>query len=164
MGVIHSEPVQYPTLIHKTVIQPSFTGLEVRLFGMSTPNVGHLQVKYKGTWGAVCAAHQDLTYRSGEVICRQLHQGSPLKDSFLSKKCPPSIQGVKKTWFARINCQGFEASLDQCNLKFLGGLENCGACNICVVCLNCQPLHANITGISKDVFIVLNFVLMVKGK
>ena len=142
---------------------------------MSTPNVGHLQIKYKGTWGAFCTAYYDLTYRSAEVICRQLHQGPPLKDSFLSKKCPRSIQGVKKTWLAQINCQGFEASLDQCNLKVLGGVENtaCGACKLCVVCLNCQPLHANITGIckasfitsvSKASFIFSNFVVIVKGK
>jgi len=153
-------------MIHKTVIQPSFIGLEVRLFGMNTPNVGHLQVKYNGTWGVICAVYQDLSYRSAEVICRQLQHGPPLKDSFLSKKCPHSTQGAKKTWLAQINCQGFEASLDQCNLKVLGGVDNtdCGACKLCTVCLICQPLHANITGISKLSFILSSFVKYSEGK
>jgi len=133
------------------------SGLEVRLFGMNTPNVGHLQVKYNGTWGVICAVYQDLSYRSAEVICRQLQHGPPLKDSFLSKKCPHSTQGAKKTWLAQINCQGFEASLDQCNLKVLGGVDNtdCGACKLCTVCLICQPLHANITGHTATVVNIL---------
>ena len=138
--------------IHKFVIQLFFIGLEVRLFGMNTPNVGYLEVKYNGTWGVICMLSPQWTYRLAEVICRQLHLGPPLNDSFLSKKCPHSIQSTNTTWLTVINCQGFEASLDQCPLKVLGRIDDidCGACQVCSVCLICQPQHASFTGISKS--------------
>lgn len=139
-------------LFHKFVIQLFFIGLEVRLFGMNTPNVGYLEVKYNGTWGVICMLSPQWTYRLAEVICRQLHLGPPLNDSFLSKKCPHSIQSTNTTWLIVINCQGFEASLDQCPLKVLGRIDDidCGACQVCSVCLICQPQHASFTGISKS--------------
>lgn len=146
----HSRPTQY--LFHESVIQLSFIGLDVRLFGMNTPNVGYVEVKYNGTWGMICMLYPDLTYPLAEVICRQLQLGPPLKDSFLSKTCPHSIQSTNTTWLTVINCQGFEASLHQCTLKVLGRVDNidCGACRVCSVCLICQPQHANLTGISKS--------------
>lgn len=138
----------YLILYHKTVIQLSFIGFEVRLLGMNTPNVGHVQFKYNGKWGVICAL-LDLTYQSAEVLCRQLHQGPPLKDSFISDKCPQSIQGTVFVWFIQIQCQGFEVSLNQCTLKVLGGIDDrgCLACKLnCTVCLICQPRHGNLTG------------------
>ena len=144
---IHSIHGQYLILFHRTVIQLSFTGLEVRLLGMNTPNVGRLQIKYNGKWGAICAV-LDFTYQAAEVICRQLHQGPPLMDSFISDKCQQSIQGTMSVWLTEIQCQGFEVSLNQCSLKFLGGLEDkgCLACKLCTVCLICQPRQENFTG------------------
>ena len=129
---------------------------------MNTPNIGHVQVKHNGTWGVICAVLQDFTYRSAEVVCRQLQQGPPLKDGFLSKKCPQSIQGAKKSWLTQIICQGFEASLDQCTLQVLGGVEykDCAACKLCTVCLTCQPRHANFTGISKSSFMFSSFEIV----
>lgn len=119
---------------------------------MNTPNVGYVEVKYNGTWGMICMLYPDLTYPLAEVICRQLQLGPPLKDSFLSKTCPHSIQSTNTTWLTVINCQGFEASLHQCTLKVLGRVDNidCGACRVCSVCLICQPQHANLTGISES--------------
>ena len=156
VGFIHSVPLSFNRL---------FIGLEVRLFGMNTPNVGQVQAKYNGTWGAICAVIQDFTYQSAEVTCRQLNQGPPLKDRFISDKCPRSIQGAKMVWLAQINCQGFEVSLNQCTLKVLGGFEgtDCRACKWCTVCLSCQSLHPNITGISKSLFTFTSFVI-VNGK
>ena len=147
ISFIHSGHGQYLILFHKTVIQLPFAGLEVRLLEMNTPNVGRLQVRFNGKWGAICAV-RDFTYQAAEVICRQLHQGPPLKDCFISDKCPQSIQGTMSVWLTEIQCQGFEVSLNQCTLKFLGGLEDkgCLACKLCTVCLICQPRDLNFTG------------------
>ncbi|KAJ7374461.1 hypothetical protein OS493_007567 [Desmophyllum pertusum] len=76
---------------------------------------GHVQVKYNGTWGTICAPRQhDLTYRSAEVICRQLHQGPPVKHSFMNRECSATNHGAETVWLSDLNCQGFEDSIDQC--------------------------------------------------
>ena len=125
----------------------------MRLFGMDTPNTGHVQVKYNGTWGTICAVWQrDFTYRSAEVICRQLGQGPPLKHNFMNRECTATNHGAETLWLSDLNCQGFEDSIDQCPHRGWGRLdpEYCERYNRYSVCLICQPRVANITGMRNS--------------
>ena len=127
----------------------TFIEAEVRLFGMDTPNAGHVQVKYNGTWGTIFA-RRGLTYQSAEVICRQLRQGRPVKQDFSHKECSAKNQGAERVWLSKLNCRGFEDSIAQCPHGGWGrlDLEECSYCTPqhCSVCLICQPRDANITG------------------
>ncbi|KAL9954260.1 hypothetical protein ACROYT_G041775 [Oculina patagonica] len=125
--------------------------VEVRLVGMDRPNVGHVQVKYNGTWGTICE-RRDLTYQSAEVICRQLGQGPPVKHKFSHKECTATNQGAEAVWLSDLKCQGFEDSIDECPHRGWGRLdpEYCKKCapEYCSVCLICHPRDANITDIA----------------
>jgi len=133
----------------------TFTEVEIRLFGMDTPNAGHVQVKYNSTWGTICA-RRDLTYQTAEVICRQLGQGLPVKHAFMHKECAAKNQGAERVWLSKLNCRGFEDSIDQCPHRGWGRLDlnECSYCTPqrCSVCLICQPRVENITGIVTSVF------------
>ena len=133
------------------------TEVEVRLFGMDTPNAGHVQVKYNGTWGTICVTQQSLTYQSAEVICRQLGQGLPVKHSFMNKECTAKNLGAERVWLSNLNCRGFEDSIDQCPHRGWGRLDSeyCRYCTpqYCSVCLICQPREANITGTKNLLFL-----------
>ena len=117
---------------------------------MDTPNAGHVQVKYNGTWGTICAKRRNLAYQSAEVICRQLGQGRPAKHSFMNKECTAKNLGAERVWLANLNCRGFEDSIDQCPHRGWGRMDSeyCRSCTPqhCSVCLICQPREANITG------------------
>ena len=140
---------------NQTHVFLTFTEVEVRLVGMDTPNVGHVQVKFNGTWGTICAVHR-LTYQSGEVICRQLGHGPPVKLYFIRKECTAKKEGAEIVWLSDLNCQGFEDSLDQCPHRGWGRMdpEYCKGCTpqYCSVCLICQQRDPNITGIEKRLY------------
>ena len=124
--------------------------MKVRLVGMDSPNVGHVQVKYNGTWGTICV-RRSLTYQSAEVICRQLGHGPPLKHFFMYKECTAKNEGGERVWMSNLDCRGFEESIDQCPHRGWGRMdpEHCQYCTPqhCSACLICQPRHTNITGI-----------------
>ena len=129
------------------------------MVGMKTPNAGHVQVKYNGTWGTICPRRgRFLTYQSAEVICRQLRQGPPVKHGFSHNECTATNQGAETVWLSDLNCQGFEDSVDQCPHRGWGRLdpEYCRRCTpkYCSVCLICQPRQdANITGTASEIVI-----------
>lgn len=136
------------------VISLTFTAeVEVRLFGMDTSHAGHVQVKYNGTWGTICAV-PDLTYRSAEVICRQLRQGPPVKHKFSNNECTATNHGAERVWLSDLNCQGYEESIDECPHRGWGIMdpEYCRGCTpkYCSACLICQPMDANVTGTVKS--------------
>lgn len=122
------------------------------MVGMDRPNVGHVHVKYNGTWGTICALRgRFMTYQTAEVICRQLRQGPPLKHEFSYKECTAKNQGAEKVWLSELKCQGFEDSIDECPHRGWGNLdpEYCERCTpeYCSMCLICQPRDdANNTG------------------
>ena len=135
------------------VIPLTFTAeVEVRLHGLNTSHAGHVQVKYNGTWGTICAV-RDLTYRSAEVICRQLGQGPPVKHKFSNNECTATNHGADTVWLSDLNCQGYEDTIDQCPHRGWGILdpEFCRGCapKYCSVCLICQPRDANVKGTVK---------------
>lgn len=115
--------------------------VEVRLFGMDTPNAGHVQVKYNDTWGTICAT--SLTYAAAEVICRQLGQGTPVKHYFRGSECTAENLGAEIVWLSNLGCRGFESSIDQCPHRGWGIMDpiDCRGCTPqhCSVCLICQP-------------------------
>lgn len=129
------------------------------MFGMNMPNHGHVQVKFNGTWGTICAV-RDLTYRSAEVICRQLGQGPPVKHTFMNDECTAKSWGAETVWLSDLNCQGFEDSVDQCPHRGWGILdpEYCEFCTPkhCSVCLICQPRNTSVAGkVKPSLFSVL---------
>ena len=117
------------------------------MIGMNQPNLGHVQVKFNGTWGTICAGH-GFSSGSAEVICRQLRQGPPVKNKFLAKNCPAAYQGTKTVWLFYLDCRGFEDSIEQCTHSVLMRIDGqrCSFCTQCSICLLCQPFDANITG------------------
>ena len=123
--------------------------VEVRLFGMDTPHAGHVQVKYNGKWGTICGLGS-LTYRSAEVICRQLRQGPPVKRKFSSNECKVTADhGAETMWLSDLNCQGYEESIDECPHRGWGIInpEMSGSSHeYCSDCLICKPRNANVTG------------------
>lgn len=125
--------------------------VEVRLSGADTPNYGHVQVKFNGTWGTICTM-RDLPYPSAEVICRQLGLGPALKQTFMNDECTAVREGAETVWLSSLNCQGFEDSVDQCPHRGWGKLdpEYCLGCTPkhCSACLICQPVTTNTTDIS----------------
>lgn len=129
------------------------TEVEVRLVGMETPNAGHVQVKYNGTWGTICA-WRGLPYQTAKVICRQLGHRPPIKYNFMNKECTATNRGAERVWLSNLNCQGFENSVDECPHRGWGRLDSeyCRGCmpRHCSVCLICQPQDTNITGIKKN--------------
>ena len=143
----------------------TFTEVEVRLVGMNRTNVGHVQVKYNGTWGTICAV-RDLTYQTAEVICRQLRQGPPLKHKFSYGECTATNQGAETVWLSDLKCKGFEDSIDECPHRGWGRLdpEYCKGCTpkYCSACLICQPRHPNTTGTVKSSSFMF-FVFFMQG-
>lgn len=121
---------------------------------MDTPNAGHVQVKYNGTWGTICG-ERGLTYQSAEVICRQLGQGPPVKHYFMHNECTAKNLGATRVWLSNLNCRGIEASIDECPHRGWGRLhpEYYRDCTpqYCSTCLICQPRDTNLTG-TKNVF------------
>ena len=148
--------VDHVCLIKFSNIYLTFTAeVEVRLFGMDTSHAGHVQVKYNSTWGTICAV-QDLTYRSAEVICRQLRQGPPVKHKFSNSECTATNHGAERVWLSDLNCHGYEDTIDECPHRGWGIMdpEYCGSCTpkFCSVCLICQPRDTNVTGKVKSLF------------
>ena len=145
--------IDHVRFIKLFVIPLTFTAeVEVRLHGLNTSHAGHVQVKYNGTWGTICAV-RDLTYRSAEVICRQLGQGPPVKHKFSNNECTATNHGADTVWLSDLNCQGYEDTIDQCPHRGWGILdpEFCRGCTpkYCSVCLICQPRDANVKGTVK---------------
>ncbi|XP_039874446.1 deleted in malignant brain tumors 1 protein-like isoform X2 [Simochromis diagramma] len=77
----------------------------VRLTGGSTRCDGRVEYFDKGQWGTVCAESWDMN--DAQVVCRQLDCGSPHK---LIQLGP----GTGQTWTDQIECNGKEATLNQC--------------------------------------------------
>ena len=112
--------------------------MEVRLVGMDSPNVGHVQVKYNGTWGAICSW---LSYQSEKVMCRQLGHGLPVK--FRPAECPAKNEGAERMWIDGLECRGFEDSIDQCLHRGWGRLGS--DCQYCTPqrCSRCPILSSS---------------------
>ena len=130
--------------------------------GADTPNYGHVQVKFNGTWGTICTM-RDLPYPSAEVICRQLGLGPALKQTFMNDECTAVREGAETVWLSSLNCQGFEHSVDQCPHRGWGKLdpEYCLGCTPkhCSACLICQPVTTNTTGKVEQSLILLALLL-----
>ena len=125
-------------------------GVAVRLTGMNTSNAGDVHVKYNGTWGTICSSGSALTFKSAQVVCRQLQLGPPVKHSFSHRECTSINEGAETVWLSDLNCQGYEESIDQCPHRGWGKLdpEMCEGCTAitCSVCLICQPVKVSASG------------------
>ena len=139
------------------------------MVGMNRTNVGPVQVKYNGTWGAMCVIGFHFSYWSAaEVICRQLGQGPPLKHNFLSKECPmnTAIQGIDIIWLSELVCYGFEDSISQCTHGIVTKFDahDCKPCKDCLLCLLCQSLGPNTTSKIKSLLFFLCFFFHLSKK
>ena len=83
--------------------------------GGPTPNVGRVEILFRGEWGTVCDDGWNM--QNTEVACRQL--GYDGANGHL--KVGP---GTGRTWLDNVNCRGDEDALALCPHNGFG-VHNC---------------------------------------
>ncbi|XP_036613732.1 LOW QUALITY PROTEIN: CD5 antigen-like [Trichosurus vulpecula] len=91
----------------------------LRLVDGPGPCIGRVEVKYAGKWGTVC--NTGWTLQDAKVLCRELGCGRPI----LTKgSCNKDQEGTGNIWPGQVECQGSEASLNDCPFALMGK-NNC---------------------------------------
>ncbi|XP_072503434.1 CD5 antigen-like [Notamacropus eugenii] len=91
---------------------------EVQLADGPSHCIGRVEMKYTGEWLTVC--NEGWTLQDAKVLCRELGCGRPI----LTKgSCNKDQQGTGNIWSGQMQCQGSEASLNDC--PFVPMENNC---------------------------------------
>ena len=81
---------------------------DIRLVGGTAENNGRVEVYYNKTWGTVCDDSWQLL--DGDVVCKQL--GFQRSDRVVYNAY--FGRGTGQIWIDQLNCQGTEASINEC--------------------------------------------------
>ncbi|XP_034047246.1 immunoglobulin superfamily member 1-like [Thalassophryne amazonica] len=92
---------------------------QIRLAGGSNRCSGRVEVYNNNIWGTVCDDLWDM--QDAEVVCRQLHCGSPQRATIGAS----FGEGSDQIWLDDVDCRGSESSLAECRHRGFGE-HNCG--------------------------------------
>jgi len=94
----------------------------VRLVGSKGPREGRLEVYHNGTWGTVCRNY--FTHAAARVVCYMwgyASVGQYIDNRYGTGSWPLS----RRIWLDSVQCDGTEASIEDCQHSGWGN-HNCG--------------------------------------
>ena len=107
---------------------PDAEALELRLADGRGPCEGRVEVKLQGRWGTVADDAWDMD--DAEVVCQQLGCGSAASTKFTWR----ISQVSSPVMLVRVNCNGTEKAIWDCNIKRWGPYSLRRTYNASVVC------------------------------
>ncbi|NXR20563.1 C163A protein, partial [Cinclus mexicanus] len=108
---------------------PGADGVELRLAGGGSPCAGRVEVKLRGHWGSVADDGWEL--EDAEVVCQQLGCGSAAGAYFARERFGVGDGNVS---LAMVDCEGYEATLWDCEIRGWGPYGNLHEWDVAVVC------------------------------
>nr|XP_054765125.1 deleted in malignant brain tumors 1 protein-like [Lytechinus pictus] len=119
-----------------------------RLVGGSNDAEGRVEVMYDGSWGTICDINWDL--RDARVVCRMLGFEGALK----APRSARFGQGSGRVLLKRVECDGTENNLEDCDHRGVGDWKACGherdAGATCYSGEHPNPLQVRLAGGSND--------------
>nr|F7J220.1 RecName: Full=Scavenger receptor cysteine-rich domain superfamily protein; Short=ApSRCR1; Flags: Precursor [Patiria pectinifera]BAK39578.1 scavenger receptor cysteine-rich domain superfamily protein [Patiria pectinifera] len=94
----------------------------IRLVGGNGPMQGRVEILHNGEWGSVC--DKGWSFQNAVVVCNQLGATQPRRPQGV-----PVGGGVGPTHMSFVNCDGTEATLEQCSNSGWGNAGECGHSN-----------------------------------